>query len=110
VLPLAAIALTTTLAADSAAPAGAASADPAEWTNDLAPIAASDWTPVRSVMAPTMMAKRFGPDCARHGPLELTDPMALHIAAIHQSGDANVCDRNQNSRPENQGKHSLGRR
>jgi hypothetical protein len=33
-----------------------------------------------------------------------------HIGAIHQTGDANVCDRNQNGRAENQGKHSLGHR
>jgi hypothetical protein len=43
-------------------------------------------------------------------PFGLADPTASHIAAIHQSCDANVCDRNQNGRAENQGKHSLGHR
>jgi hypothetical protein len=34
-------------------------------------------------------------------PSNLADPMASHIAAVHQFSDANVCDGNQNGRAEN---------
>ena len=46
-LALAAAVLTTTLAADTKAPA-AGGAGPAEWTNDLSPIAVSDWNAARA--------------------------------------------------------------
>jgi hypothetical protein len=59
------------------------------------------------VTVPTVMAARLTDPTAA---LPFADPTASHIAAIHQSSDANVCDRNQNGRAENQGKHSLGRR
>jgi hypothetical protein len=47
-LALAAAALTTTLAADSKAPAAAAGAGPAAWTSDLSPIVDADWNYARA--------------------------------------------------------------
>jgi hypothetical protein len=61
-------------------------------------------------MAPTIMAEQLAdPECAAL-PLDVTDPMASHILAIPQCSDAEIRDRNQNGREENQGKHLVGRR